>query len=244
MDAGRRKPFTEQGQLAVFGPEVMAPLADAVGLVDREPLHAYLREQVEQVGVDQSLRGCEEQPEFTGGQSVADLPPLVRRQSRVKCRGGIADRLQGIDLVFHERHQRRDDDVGRLVDQRRQLVAEAFSSAGRHHDERVVAGETSADGVSLERPQRLEAPPAGEDLADADVVDRLCGSVGRPWHRCTCGNAFVVRPTYQIRGRSPSSGAGVLVCSWPVLGKALLPESVWGDDESARSVPERFRVNR
>ena len=92
--------------MAVFGPEVVAPLADAMRLVDREPLHAHLRKQVEQAGVHQSLGRREEQPKFTGGQPVADLPPLVGREPGVDGGGGIADRLQGIDLVLHERHQR------------------------------------------------------------------------------------------------------------------------------------------
>ena len=46
----------EEGQLPVFGAEVVAPLADAVGLVDREPLHADAGEEVEEPAVDEPLR--------------------------------------------------------------------------------------------------------------------------------------------------------------------------------------------
>ena len=62
MKARRGKPLPQHGQLAVFRTEVVAPMADAVGLVDGEPLHAHAGQQVEQPGVDQPLRRRKEQP--------------------------------------------------------------------------------------------------------------------------------------------------------------------------------------
>ena len=47
VKAGLGKSLPEQGQLPILRAEVVAPLADAMGLVDREPLHAHLRERVE-----------------------------------------------------------------------------------------------------------------------------------------------------------------------------------------------------
>ena len=77
MDACRRKPLSKQGELAVFGAEVVAPLADAVCLVDRESLHAHFSEQIKQPRVDEAFGGREEQPQFAGREPVADLPSLV-----------------------------------------------------------------------------------------------------------------------------------------------------------------------
>ena len=47
-------------------------------------------------------------------------------------------RLQRLDLVLHQRDERRDDDRQVVADQRGQLVAERLARAGRHHDERVA----------------------------------------------------------------------------------------------------------
>jgi hypothetical protein len=145
MDAGRWEAVAEQGELPVFGAEVVAPLADAVGLVDREPLHAHLGQEVEQAGVHQPLRGGEQEPQFarrqrsrtTADRSSCDMPGVDRRRR-------VADRLEGIDLVLHQGDERRDHDVGRLAHERRQLVAEALAAARGHHDQRVAAGERRA----------------------------------------------------------------------------------------------------
>ena len=48
VEARLRKPLAEQGELPILRAEVVAPVADAVGLVDREPLHAHPRERVDE----------------------------------------------------------------------------------------------------------------------------------------------------------------------------------------------------
>ena len=62
MQAGLRESLPEQGQLAVLRPKVVSPLADAMGLVDREPLHANTGERVEQTRIDEPLGGGKEKP--------------------------------------------------------------------------------------------------------------------------------------------------------------------------------------
>ena len=109
----------EEGQLPVFGAEVVAPLADAVGLVDRESLHADAGEEVEEPAVDEPLRRREQEPQFPGSEPIADVRSLLLGHLRVERSRGVADRLEGVDLIFHQCHQRRDDDVGGLTDQRR-----------------------------------------------------------------------------------------------------------------------------
>jgi hypothetical protein len=175
MDAGGGKPLAQQGELPVLGAEVMPPLADAVGLVDREPPHADAGEEVEQPRVHEPFRGGEQEPQVAGGETVADGRPLVLRHAPVDRRGRVADRLQRIDLVLHQGDERRDHDVGRLPDQRRQLVAEALAPSRRHDDERVAAGEGRRDRLGLQRPEPVEAPPAAEHLGDAGVDGERCG---------------------------------------------------------------------
>ena len=88
-----------------------------MGLVDREPLHADAGEEVEEPAVDEPLRRREQEPQFPGREPIADVRPLLLGHLRVERGRGVADRLEGVDLILHQRHQRRDDDVGGLTDQ-------------------------------------------------------------------------------------------------------------------------------
>ena len=62
VQRGRGEAIAKHGELAVFGPKVMPPVADTVGLVDGESLHSNAGQQIEQTGVHQPLRGHEQQP--------------------------------------------------------------------------------------------------------------------------------------------------------------------------------------
>ncbi len=61
-----------------------------------------------------------------------------------------------VHLVFHQRDERRDDDRHAVAHQRRQLEAERFAAARRHHDDRVVAGEDGLDDLALPLAKSLE----------------------------------------------------------------------------------------
>ena len=60
-----------------------------------------------------------------------------------------------IALIAHQRDERRDDDREPVERQPWQLVAERLARAGRHHDERVAAGEGRLDGLLLPGAERL-----------------------------------------------------------------------------------------
>jgi hypothetical protein len=83
MDACRRKPFAQQGELTVLRAEIVAPLADAVGLVDREACDAHAGQGVEKPGVHEPLRSGEQEPQIPRRQAVADGRPLVLRHAAV-----------------------------------------------------------------------------------------------------------------------------------------------------------------
>ncbi len=55
--------------------------------------------------------------------------------------GRHAGKAQCGDLVLHQRHQRRNDNGEPAKDQRRDLVAERFASAGRHHSQHMTPGQ-------------------------------------------------------------------------------------------------------
>ena len=80
------------------------------------------------------------------------LQPLVllgHRERAIDERDRQCQRLQLIDLVLHQRDQRRDDQRQAVQHQGRQLVAEAFAAAGGHDAQAVASGQHGGDDLLL-----------------------------------------------------------------------------------------------
>ncbi len=138
---------------AVVGPEVVAPVGDAVRLVDDEEADRVLDARQHVRGeslVGEAFRGDEQDVDRVGREPVADRLPLVR-VARVDRRGPEAEALGHRDLVAHQRQQRADDQ-GRATafvaaHARRDPVDEALAPAGPLHDQ----GAPAVPGDGLDR---------------------------------------------------------------------------------------------
>ena len=83
-----------------------------------------------------------------GGQ-VQRAGDLCLGQRRVdKCRMD-ARCVQPLDLVLHQRDQRRDDERQPRQQQGRDLIAERLARAGGHDGQRVPSGQKGADDLFL-----------------------------------------------------------------------------------------------
>ena len=153
-----------RGELQVVGPEVVAPLRDAVRLVDREQRDLRLAELREEALVVEALRRDVEQLETPVAQAVGDGAHLVRVEARVEPRRVDALAREEVDLILHQRDQRRDDDRHAVEQQRGQLVAEALARAGREDRERGAAGEQRLDDLLLAGAELCVAEAGGENL--------------------------------------------------------------------------------
>jgi hypothetical protein len=96
----------------VVGPEVVAPVGDAVRLVDHDQpgrLHQARQHIVAEPGVVQPLGADEQDVDRAVADLGVHLLPLlqVRRVDRPRM---DARARRGVDLVAHQREQRRDDD--------------------------------------------------------------------------------------------------------------------------------------
>ena len=112
-----RKALGDDGQADIFGPEIMAPLRDAMRLVDREQRHLRLRQHRQAARRHQPFRRDIEQVEIARDQAALDVGGLLERQRRVQ-RGGVDAGLeQAGDLVAHQRDQRRHDDAAAFAQQ-------------------------------------------------------------------------------------------------------------------------------
>ena len=145
----------------VVGAEVVAPLGDAVRLVDDEEGRPGRGEIVEDGGVGELLGGEEEKLERVLGQLGERLLALALRHARVELRGAERAVAQPVDLVALERDQRRDDKGRALRQETGDLVDRRLPRPRGQHGERVAAGEDALDGLALAGAQHLEA----EDLA-------------------------------------------------------------------------------
>ena len=85
---------------------------------------------------------------------------LGRIERRVVDGGPHAGRQQGVDLVLHERDERRHDDADAGPHEGRDLVAERLAAAGRHEYERVAAGDQVVDDLLLVGPELAKAEDA------------------------------------------------------------------------------------
>ena len=124
----------------------MPPLAHAVRLVDDEEADVAL-ELLADAGRPEPLRRDVEHPRLAGERAAERLGVLGAGALRVDQLGAVA---KALDLVLHERDERRDDERQRLgVLERRQLVAERLAGAGRHDDQDVAPGHRRLDRLAL-----------------------------------------------------------------------------------------------
>jgi hypothetical protein len=107
------KILAQPSQLPVLGPEVVAPLADAVGLVDRDEAHAGLLQHPPQrlaPFADDPFRRHVEQTAALLADAGQHLVPLVRQERAVQVGRRDAVDAQAVDLILHQRNQRRHDE--------------------------------------------------------------------------------------------------------------------------------------
>jgi len=97
-------------ELQVVGAEVVPPLGDAVRLVDGEERDLRVSELCEEPLVVEALRRDVEQLQAPGAEALGDAANLVGAEARVEPRGVDSATGEEVDLVLHQRDQRRDDD--------------------------------------------------------------------------------------------------------------------------------------
>src|SRR6185503_11022097 len=156
--------------------KIVAPLRDAMRLVDDEEVDRVLLQLVDERRVLELLGRGEDEVRVALLDAAQGLAPLARRQRAVH--GGRVDAavLELVGLVLHERDERRHDDRGAAHLQRRQLIAERLAGARRHDGERVAPGEHALDHLALPRPQAPQLERAPQDVA--------------PLHEGRCGKAL------------------------------------------------------
>jgi hypothetical protein len=98
---------------------------------------------------EQAFRGDVHEVDLAGEHLLLDGLRLAPVERRIEAGGLDAKLGQGIDLVLHERDERRDDNGAARSEQGGNLVAQTLAAAGRHEDECVAAVADVVDDFGL-----------------------------------------------------------------------------------------------
>ena len=171
VQADRRPALAQPRELAILGTEVVAPLADAVRLVDGDEADRARRQQIQEpIGAiaDQPLGRDIQQLILALAHAARHFRLALRRHRAVVAgrRHAVAD--QRVDLVLHQRDQRRHHHRQAFAGDRRRLEAQRLAAAGRQHQQRVAAGQHRIHRLTLQRAEGVVAPVLFENGGQRD----------------------------------------------------------------------------
>ena len=159
-------------QTHVFRPEIVPPEAEAVRFVHHQQRDLQLWQKPLKGERRKSLGRQIEQSCKSATKFSKNLRLLSRRLRAIQQQGGNAQALQLLNLISHQRNQRRDNECQVLLHQRRQLKAEALACAGRHHAQHVAAAHDIFDNLSLMRTELRKPEDPLQKIVDAIHASR------------------------------------------------------------------------
>lgn len=151
------------GDAPVGWPEVVAPLADAMRLVDGDETHANSGKEVPKRVQLEPLGRDEEESDAACADPIHDA--ALRRHGLGPGEGlGLeTDPARPLDLVLHEGDEWRDDQRQAIDEERRHLVADALASAGGKNAECIPTMENGPYELLLARPEAVVSERSTED---------------------------------------------------------------------------------
>ena len=140
----------------------MPPLADAVRFVHHQQRDGTVAHEVAEVAVERFGRE-EYQFVLTGAKGVHARAALVEVQRGIDGGDLEAETRHRVDLVLHERDQRRDHEHCAVEQSRRQLVGERLARARGHQGNAILTGQYGVDDFALPGPELVEPEDVAED---------------------------------------------------------------------------------
>ena len=158
------------GEIGVFGPEIMAPLRDAMRLVDGQNIGPRRAQQRLRVSAHEPL-GCDIKETIAAlPQALLDRGVIARAVDGIQSGRRDAARAQLLHLIAHQGDQRRDDDGEARAHDGWKLITKRLAGAGRHHGEDVLAVENGLKHFQLPRPEVGKAETALQRRAGVNHV--------------------------------------------------------------------------
>ena len=164
----------EPGKPPVVGPEIMAPLADAVRLVDDQAGRSDAAQRVAECAAAESLRRDVQQAQASGRQLGFHVRALVGHEARVQRGRRDTACAEPVDLVLHQRDERGDHDRRALEQQRGELEAERLPCPRRHDGHEVAALEDRECRLELAWPEGAQSEALVKHL-----LERAARGIGK-----------------------------------------------------------------
>ena len=150
--------------------EIVPPLADAMRLIHREQRHTNRAQALRGGAHVEALGRDVEQLHLAPFRSRESARHLRARERGVDERGRQVACGERIDLVLHQRDERRDHDGEPGKHQRGHLEAQGFSAASGQNDQRVALLQHRLDGALLSGAEVRVAEARAQELSR--VADR------------------------------------------------------------------------
>ena len=147
------KMFFQDGQLGIFRTEIMSPMRDTVSFIDGYQGDIHTGKQPMQFAY-QSFGRDVKQLYFSLDAELFDLVAFFFRHHAVErgCRNTVG--YQSAYLVFHQGDQWGDDNCCSGQVNSRKLIANRFSSTGRHQHQRILFPQNALYDLRLQRAER------------------------------------------------------------------------------------------
>ena len=178
LDIPQHLPDFPQAQ--IFRAEIVAPLRDAMGLVDGQQIGAAIAEQLHEAGQGEALGRHIDEPQAPLRDGALGGEVFAGRIAGVQGARRDAVGAQLLHLVMHEGDEGGDHHGQPLPHHGRQLVAQGLAAAGGHHRQHILARENGAQHLLLPGPEggiAIDAGQRGAGLVKAGVD--LGGGGGR-----------------------------------------------------------------
>ena len=183
----------------------MAPLANAMRLIDRDEAHTRPLEHPFRAARGQPLRRHVKQLEASLLQPAPDGVGLLFRVARGQRPRRNPRLTQGAHLVAHQRNQRRDHHRDALSAQRGQLEAQRFPAPRRHDRQHVFARDHGLHDLLLAGAEAVESEDGRKKGGRIRHGACICGFSG-----CADGRISGREGQPQARVRCSISGRSVI----------------------------------
>ena len=153
-----RQLLADTGYLKVGGAEVVAPLGDAVGLVDGDETHVHVTQfRLEKFG-SQALRRDIQDLDVAEDTVLQGDDDFLAGEAGVDGGGTDAQTAEIVYLVLHQGNERGDDDARAFLSQCRHLEGDGLAATRGHQSQCIMATGDGLDDLLLNAAEVIIAP--------------------------------------------------------------------------------------
>jgi hypothetical protein len=117
--------------------------------IDHETRNRDVLECANEIVGRESFRRHVEQLALARSRLLERVAAGVARQGRMQRRSADPAAIQLIDLVLHQRDERRDDERRAREQERRELESQRLAGPGRHHGQEILSRQDRLDELLL-----------------------------------------------------------------------------------------------